>query len=52
MKKKEEYLRPDLLVLELDPETRMMGTLSGGVGQGSDMLNPDLGQDPFSIIMF
>ncbi|MBR4741256.1 MAG: hypothetical protein IK074_08855 [Bacteroidales bacterium] len=48
MKKKEQYVQPELLVLELDPESRLMQTLSG-TGGGTDMDNPDFGQDPFSV---
>ena len=48
MIKKEEYVRPELLVLELDPENQLLETVSGGKGRGSNMMNPDYGQNPFS----
>ena len=46
--KKEMYVQPELLALELDPENQLLDTVSGGSGTGSDMLNPDYGQNPFS----
>jgi hypothetical protein len=44
------YIEPELEVLELSTENRLLLTLSGGVGTGSDMLAPDTSQDPFGIL--
>ena len=47
------YIKPELEVLELSTESRLLISMSGGLGTGSDMLEPDLIQDPFdsSIII-
>ncbi len=45
------YLTPELEVLELSPRDGLLLELSGGTGTGSNMLDPDLSQDPFGIII-
>lgn len=44
---KDTYLIPELSVLELDPKDGMLLQLLGGSGTGSDMDDPDTGQNPF-----
>lgn len=48
---KNTYIAPELEVLELGPKDGLL-QLSGGTGTGSDMLDPDTGQNPFGIFEF
>ena len=46
---KDFYTQPNLEVLELDLGDGMMVPVSGGTGTGSNMLDPDLTQNPFGL---
>ena len=46
---KETYIKPQLEVFDLDLRDGMMVPLSGGTGTGSNMLDPDLTQNPFGL---
>lgn len=47
---KHTYLAPELEVLELNTEDGLLLPLSGGTGTGSNMLDPDTGQNPFGVM--
>lgn len=47
---KHTYLAPELEVLELITKDGLLLPLSGGTGTGSNMLDPDMTQDPFSVL--
>lgn len=48
---KHTYLAPELEVLELNTEDGLLLPLSGGTGTGSNMLDPDMTQDPFGVMI-
>jgi hypothetical protein len=47
---KATYVKPDAEVIQLDLRDGTLAPISGGLGTGSDMLDPDLGQNPFSVM--
>jgi len=47
---KNAYLAPELEVLELITKDGLLLPMSAGTGTGSNMLDPDTSQDPFSVL--
>lgn len=45
------YLKPELEVIDLEPEEQLLVPVSGGTGTGSNLLDPDFTQDPFGLLI-